>query len=193
MLCVGDIFAVTYYHRHADWGHVRRLMPWAVAGILVALTVGAALPERLFSRMLALIVLIGVAVMVWRELRGSRLRIPSSGWFPALMGLAGGFTTMIGNAAGPVMSLYLLSMRLPRDTFIGTAAWFFMIVNLLKLPLHAFVWRTITPRSLAFDALMIPAIAAGAWAGVTLVRHIPERAYRWFIIAATVLAAGKLL
>ena len=96
---------------------------------------------------------------------------------------------MIGNAAGPVMSLYLLSMRLPKNIFIGTGAWFFFIVNLSKVPLHIWSWRTITWPSFKLDLLMIPAITAGAFLGIWLVRLLPERVFRIIVIATTLLSA----
>ena len=100
---------------------------------------------------------------------------------------------MIGNSAGPVMAIYFLSMKLPKNSLIGTAAWFFMIVNLFKVPLHAIFWATITPATLLFDAAMIPAVALGALAGVRLVKLIPERPYRIFILVVITLAALKLV
>jgi len=192
MLSMGDVFGVTWYHRHADWRHIRRLMPWTVAGIAAGLVIGGAVSAEAFRTILAATILVGLAVMVWRESRGDDIAIPDRRWFSALMGVAGGFTTMIGNAAGPVMALYLLSMRLPKYAYIGTSAWFFMIVNLLKIPLHVVFWKTITPGTLAFDLAMLPAIAVGAVIGVGVVRLIPEKAYRRFIMAMTALAAVKL-
>ena len=99
---------------------------------------------------------------------------------------------MIGNAAGPVMSLYLLSMRLPKNNYIGTGAWFFCIINLSKVPFHVFSWETINLHSFILDGMMIPAIAAGAFLGIYLVRLFPEKVYRVFIILTTVLSAFLL-
>ncbi len=193
MLCFGDIFGVTYYHRHAEWRHIWRLMPWTAAGIAIGLFVGAAVTDLQFNRMLSFIILAGLAVMIWRGQRGDVPNVPEHWWFAAIMGLAGGFTTMIGNAAGPVMALYLLSMRLPKYAYIGTVAWFFMIVNLAKVPLHIFVWHTITVRTVTLDVVMIPSIALGACMGIWIVRKIPEKVFRWVIVAMTALAAVKLL
>jgi len=192
MLCVADVFAVSYYHRHAAWKHVLRLMPPTVAGILIGLGVGAAVPDILFKAIIGVGVAVSVALMAWRDLRGDSISVPDVWWFSVLAGLAGGFFTMIGNAAGPVMALYFLAMRLPKNTFIGTTAWFFMIVNLLKVPLHLFVWGTITTATLAFDTVMIPAICAGALLGVRVVRIVPEKPYRVFIMATIVIAAVKM-
>ena len=105
------------------------------------------------------------------------------------LGLLGGFVTMIGNSAGPIMALYLLSMRLPKNIFIGTGAWLLLIVNLVKVPIHIGIWKTITVQSLLFDVIMIPAIALGALLGIWLVKFFPEKAYRIFIIATTLFSA----
>jgi uncharacterized membrane protein YfcA len=189
ILIFADIFAVTWYHRHAAWKHILRLIPWALAGIVTATLVGRSISDTTFNRLLAAVVILGIAILIWRDLRRNQLKIPESGWFAASLGLLGGFATMIGNAAGPVMALYLLSMRLPKNSFIGTGAWFFFIVNLSKVPLHIWSWKTITSNTLLLDVLMIPAIAAGAFAGIWLVKLLPEKVYRIIVIITTILSA----
>jgi len=192
MLVAADIFAVIYYHRHADWKYVLKLLPWAFAGIMVALFVGTAIDDRQFRKLIAILVIIGIALMIYQDIR-KKTPIPDYPWFAALLGTAGGFSTMIGNAAGPVMSLYLLSMRLPKNRYIGTGAWFFFIVNLFKVPLHIFVWKTITLQSLSFDLLMVVPVIGGAIAGFYLVKLIPEKAYRFLILASTLASSIALL
>ncbi|HDY88981.1 MAG TPA: sulfite exporter TauE/SafE family protein, partial [bacterium] len=192
MLCIADIFGVTYYHRHAKWKYVLRLMPWTIAGILIGLFVGNIVSDIQFKGIIAVIILLSVVVMIWRDIRHAEIAIPDNRWFSALMGLAGGFATMIGNSAGPIMALYFLSMHLPKNAYIGSIAWFFMIVNLLKVPLHVFFWGTITVKTLSFNAVMLPVIAVGAVAGVRVVKKIPEKPYRIFIIAMMTVAAIKM-
>jgi len=189
ILIFADVFAVTWYHRHAEWKHVLRLLPWALAGILIATLVGKSISDQSFNRLLAALVIGGIGVLIWRDLRSDKLRIPKSRGFAAGLGLLGGFSTMIGNAAGPVMALYLLSMRLPKNVYIGTGAWFFFIVNLTKVPLHIWSWKTITLDSFLLDVLLIPAIAAGAFLGIWLVRLLPEKIYRIIVIVTTLLSA----
>jgi len=189
ILIFADVFAVSWYNRHADWKHVLRLLPWALAGILAGTLVGKSISDQNFNRLLAALVIGGIGILVWRDLRSDKLRIPRSRWFAAGLGLLGGFSTMIGNAAGPVMALYLLSMRLPKNVFIGTGAWFFFIVNLSKVPLHVWSWKTITLDSFLLDVLLIPAIAAGAFLGIWLVRLLPEKIYRIIVIVTTLLSA----
>ena len=158
ILIFADVFAVAWYNRHAEWKYILRLIPWALAGIGIATLVGKNLSDATFNRLLAVLVISGVGILVWRDLRSGKEKIPESHLFAASLGLLGGFATMIGNAAGPVMALYLLSMRLPKNSYIGTGAWFFFIVNVSKVPLHVWSWKTITPDSFLLDILMIPAI-----------------------------------
>ena len=189
ILIFADVFAVTWYNRHAEWKHIFRLLPWALAGIVVATIVGKSISDQNFNRLLAGLVIGGIAILVWRDVRSDKLKIPKSRWFASGMGLLGGFSTMIGNAAGPVMALYLLSMRLPKNVYIGTGAWFFFIVNLSKVPLHVWSWKTITLDSFLLDVLLIPAIAAGAFLGIWLVRLLPEKIFRIIVIVTTLLSA----
>lgn len=114
-------------------------------------------------------------------------------WYSALFGLLGGFTTMIGNAAGPVMSVYLLSMRKEKMEYIGINAWFFLVVNLLKVPFQIFAWDNITWSSFSLNLMMLPVISIGALLGIRLVKLFPEKAFRIFIQIVTILSVIMML
>jgi uncharacterized membrane protein YfcA len=192
MLCFADLLAVIYYRRNAEWKHILRLLPWATAGFGLAIFVDRLIPAKAFKTLIGICILIGLVVMFWNDRRGKNVKIPSAWWFSAAFGIIGGFSTMIGNAAGPVMSVFLLSMRLPKTSFVGTASWFFMIVNYLKIPLQVFVWNNITGESLLFDAAMIPIIIIGAVLGVILVKKISEKHYKTLVYAMTLISATLL-
>jgi uncharacterized membrane protein YfcA len=189
MLIAADVFAVIYYHRHANWRYVFMALPWAIAGVIIGTVFGNAINDQQFKHVLAIIIISGIVLMVWQDVRTKKISIPDHWWYAAILGLIGGFTTMVGNAAGPVMSLYLLSMRLPKNNFIGSAAWFFFIINLIKVPFHIFSWKTISFDTLKIDFLVFPAIVLGTIIGIKLVKLFPEKAYRYFIILTTVLSA----
>ncbi|MEQ9100120.1 MAG: sulfite exporter TauE/SafE family protein [Imperialibacter sp.] len=194
ILCLADIFGVVYYHRHAAWDHLWKLFPWAAAGTLLGTWVGNYIDDEAFKLIMAIIIFVSVGLMIWLEKRKkNEEKVPAYFWFAALMGVAGGFTSMVGNLAGSVMALYLLSVHLPKNSFIGTAAWFFMVLNWFKLPFHIFSWHTITVDSFLFDLVTLPAIGLGALIGVAIIKEIPEKQYRWFIIAMTVVAAFGML
>ena len=99
---------------------------------------------------------------------------------------------MIGNAEGPIMSIYFLSMGFDKNKFIGTVAWFFLFVNLFKVPMHVFIWKTIDLNILLFDLSLFPFILVGAVTGVWIVKKIPERPYKIFVIVSVILSTFNL-
>lgn len=193
MLCMADLIAVLYYRRNAQWKYIGKLLPYAVAGFFLAIWVDRYIPAAQFRYLMAACIFAGLIFMFWQERGGREETLTGKGWYSPLFGLAGGFTTMIGNAAGPVMAIYLLSMKLPKYAFVGTSAWFFLIVNYLKLPLQIFVWNNITWSSLAVDLIALPFIIIGALLGIKLVRKLPENGYRKMIVWLTVIATAMLL
>jgi uncharacterized membrane protein YfcA len=193
MLVMADIFGVSFYHRSAQWKYIFKLMPWAFLGIILGLLVGKSISSVQFKQLIGILVIISLAVMVWQEFSGKEKNTPQQWWHAAIFGIAGGFSTMIGNAAGPIMSVYLISMGLPKNNFIGTAAWFFMIINVFKVPLQIWVWHNITLQSLSFNLMLLPAIAIGAFVGILIVKRITDKSYRWFVMFATLFSAIMLL
>lgn len=192
MLVIADIFAVYYYHRHAQWQYLLKLAPFTVVGVFLGIYVGEVINDDQFKILMGAIILVSLGIMIWREWKGGDEQIPHSWWFSAAVGLAGGFSTMIGNAAGPVMAVYLLSMRLPKNVYIGTGAWFFLLLNLFKVPFHILVWETISFRTFSIDLAMAPFILVGAVSGVRIIKRIPDQHYRIFIIVMTAAAALRL-
>jgi uncharacterized membrane protein YfcA len=193
MLCMADVMAVINYRRSVEFKQVLRLIPWAVVGLFVAIVADKYVPASAFKKLMAVCILGGLVVMFWSERRGSIEELGRKKWFATGFGIAGGFTTMIGNAAGPIMSVYLLAMRLPKLLFISTAAWFFLMINYIKLPLQIFFWKNITLHSFALDLITIPFIVLGAIAGVYLVKLLPEKKFRIVIIVLTILSTLMLL
>jgi uncharacterized membrane protein YfcA len=192
MLCFADLAAVIYYRRAAEWRYIGRLLPWALAGFGLALLADRLVPARGFKALIAVCIFAGLAVMIWNDRRGKDAAVPAAWWFSAIFGILGGFSTMIGNAAGPVMSVFLLSMRLKKVSFVGTAAWFFLIINYLKIPLQYFVWRNIRLEGLLFGVTMIPVILIGAALGVLVVKKVSEAHYRVIVYVMTVTSAALL-
>ena len=192
ILCMADLFAVRYYHRHADWNHLWKLFPWAAIGVLIGTFVGDKINDEVFKIIMGVIIIASLGIMIWLE-KAKHKKIPTGLWFAALLGILGGFTTMVGNLAGSVMALYLLSMRLPKNQFIGTAAWFFMIINWFKIPFHIWIWETITLDTFLLDLTTLPIIGIGAFVGIWIVKKIPEAHYRWFIILTTLVSALLLI
>ncbi len=193
ILMIADLFGVGYYRRHAQWSYLVKILPWAFVGVGLALWVGEVVNDEQFKNLIAILVFLCIGLMLWRDRRKDKTFFPDSWWFAASMGVLGGFATMIGNVAGPIFAIYLLAMHLPKNSFIGTSAWFFLILNFSKFPLHIFIWETISWPSLKMDLMVLPAIALGAFLGILLVRKIPEKAYRTAVIVITAISAFLLL
>ena len=193
ILMMADLFGVAYYRRHASWSHLIKVIPWAVVGLLLALWIGEMVNDEQFKDMIAILVFLSIGLMLWQDNRKGTNLFPDKWWFAASLGIMGGFATMIGNVAGPVFAIYLLAMHLPKNSFIGTSAWFFMIINFTKFPLQLFVWNNISAETLMIDLVTLPAIALGAFIGFKMVKIIPENTYRGFVIVITVISAFLLL
>ena len=109
------------------------------------------------------------------------------------MGLSTGFTTMVGNLAGAFSNLYFLAMRVPKNVFIGTAAWLFFLTNLFKVPFHVFYWKTINVSSFSISLKLVPFVLIGFFVGIKLVSLISERHYRKLILLFTALSRLVIL
>ena len=193
MLAWADIMAVIYYKRIADWKTVLRLLPTAILGFFIAIFVDNLIPAKEFRHLMGWTLVIALAVMIWSEIFAKENRWMKRWWYSAIFGLLGGFTTMIGNAAGPVLSVYLLSMRKDKMEYIGINAWFFLVVNLLKVPLQIFVWDNISWGTLSLNLTMLPIIGIGAWIGIRIVKVFPEKAFHRFIQIVTILSVVMML
>jgi len=188
LLCVADIMAVIYYNRHVEWTHFWKLMPWMMIGVLIGVYVGKDLDETVFRRMMAIIIMLTVIVMIALEFRKNAI-MPANKLFAAGMGLVAGFTTMLGNLAGAFSNIYFLAMRMPKNSFIGTAAWVFLVINLFKLPFQVFYWKNITAGTLQTDLFLLPALMLGFWAGIKIVAKIEDDNYRKIVIVLTLIGA----
>ncbi|MFN3323839.1 MAG: sulfite exporter TauE/SafE family protein [Bryobacteraceae bacterium] len=186
ILCVADVFAIWYYRRHAALWQLFSLAPW----VLVGMAIGAAtlsLDEHYLRRIVAVVVLVMLAAYLRRRLNPNAKSAPGHSM---RYGVTAGFATTVANAAGPVMNLYLLSKKLPKEEFIATGAWFFFVINLSKLPIYT--WHgLISPESLSFNVLMIPAVIAGALTGRWVITRIAPRVFEALVVGLT--AAATLL
>lgn len=188
MLLVGDIFAVIYYNRHAQWQYLIRLLPFMMLGVILGTWIGESLSEEVFRRSMALVIFISVAVMFWWDQRKSK-QVPQHIGFAGVMGLTAGFTTMVGNLAGSFANIFFLAMRLPKNAFIGTTAWLFLIINLFKVPFHVFSWGTITWETLKIDAVLVLPILLGLFVGIKILKKVNDALFRRFILIMTGLGA----
>ena len=188
LYCFGDLLAVIYYRRNAEWKYILKLLPWTLAGFVLAILTERIVPVQAFKYLIGGCIFAGLIVMVWNDFKGQNKLPPAGWWFSGIFGAGGGFATTIGNIGGPIFSVYLLSMRLPKKTFVGTTAWFLLIINYLKLPVQIFLWKNITVQTLLFDLTLVPFILAGGILGVFLIKKTPELLFRKIILILTAIS-----
>jgi uncharacterized membrane protein YfcA len=198
VLISADLVAITVYRRHADWRYVFGLLPWMVIGILIGYFLFGILSDLVVQRFIGGIVLTMTLIQAYRTLSKEYNwgdfadRLPHSIWFRSTLGLLGGFATMVANAAGPIGQLYFISVGLPKMAFIGTVAWCFFIVNLIKVPLQAHL-GIINLDSLQISLTLAPVAMLGAWVAPRIVQYIPQRIFTFIVWFFIVIAGLKLL
>jgi hypothetical protein len=194
LLLCGDVFGVTIYRKHASWPHLWRLFPWVAAGVVAGYFALGRVNNAQIQRMIGVILLAMLALQWWRGRQRGDLaeRLPHTLWFGALMGVLAGFTTMVANAAGPVMVLYLLAIGLPKLVFIGTSAWFFLLVNAFKVPFSVKL-GLITPDSLLIDAILLLPLIPGALLGPRILEHVNQRVFERMVMVLTLAGVIRLL
>lgn len=191
LLCVGDIFAVTLYRQHARWHYLWRLFPWTAAGVLTGYVAMDRLSEAQARILIGGIVLVLVGVHLVRRRTGGH-EAEHGAWFAPTIGILAGFTTLVANAAGPLMTIYLLAMRLPKMDFVGTAAVFFLLLNLFKVPFMVDL-GLINAASFTLNLLLIPAVLIGGLIGRIVIQRINQRWFENIALLLAMLAGLKLL
>ncbi|MFE2043803.1 sulfite exporter TauE/SafE family protein [Streptomyces sp. NPDC059477] len=199
VLIAGDVLAVLVYRRHAHWPTLWRLFPAVGAGVVLGTVFLLWADDAQVRTSIGAILLLMAAVTVWRRRQESAREadpdeiVTRSGRVKARSyGVLGGFTTMVANAGGPVMSMYLLSAGFRKLGFLGTSAFFFLIVNVSKVPFSVGL-GLIDARSLLLDAALVVFVLPGALLGRWAVNRINQRMFEQLVIAATVVGGVQLL
>jgi len=192
LLIFGDVLAVTYYRRHTKWIYLAKLLPAMIIGVILAAILGDRLDAGAFKIWLGIIVLVSAVILFWREMRSTN-DFPQGLWFAGSLGVAGGFASMIGNLAGAFANMFFLATRMPKNEIIGTSAWLFFILNLVKVPFHIWSWETINMNSLQSSLIILPSLLIGFWVGLKIVGLINEKVYRYILFAATAIGAILIL
>lgn len=201
LLIAGDVVAIALYGRHTSWGLIRRLFPWVAVGIVVGVGFVSQVGDSGMRTAIGLLLLGLVAVQLMTQSGRLRAALGDPGEGPvhashrvaaAVVGVVAGFVTMVANASGPVMTVYLLLSGLSMLAFLGTGAWFFFLVNVFKLPFSIGL-GLVSADALLADVLLLPAMAVGALLGALLIRRIDQQTFERVALALVVVSAVPLL
>jgi uncharacterized protein len=200
ILLAADVFAVTWYRRHARWDLLRPM----IISVSIGFAAGAAFFAIVGSSTRPIEIVIGVSIMLVVAVQSRRMisgqqPVAPTAAAAAVYGSTGGFTTFVANAAGPILNTYLVSLGLNKEEMVGTSAWFYFAVNVAKVPVYVALGeltsggRFITGTTLAFDAALLPAVLVGLFGGRTLFHRLPERAFLIGVLVLSAAGAIKLL
>ena len=193
LLLFADVFAVRAFHRHADWTHIKRLIPSAFLGIVVGFWAMKRLDDAIYRPVIGVVVLV-LCVLQWLRSRREDwfAHLPHNPVFSNTMGLGCGITSMMANGSGPIATLYFLVGGLPKMEFVGTGAWFFFAMNLFKAP---FSWQMglIDLTSLKWNLWLFPIVFLGVVSGKWLLERVPQKLFETLLLWFSVLAAVRLI
>jgi uncharacterized membrane protein YfcA len=193
MLLIGDLCAIARYRQQTRWEYLRRMLPPAFVGIIAGALLMGRLSDAAFRPVIGWIILALCVLqfirMIWPDSFGD---VPHGQAFAWMMGLLAGATTMLANAAAPIMTLYFLAVALPKLQFVGTAAWFFFLVNAFKVPFSAGL-GLIHAGTLTFNLLLSPAVIAGFFAGGWVIKRVPQHLFDGVLMTFAALAAMRLI
>ncbi len=192
LLITGDIYAVIVYRGKAKISYLKKMLPAAIVGLFAGMFLGNYVSDATFKLIMACLILACLILMLAKELGHKEITLPDTALAHSSSGFLGGLSSMMGNAAGPIMSIYLFSLNLKKEFFIGTGALFFFIINLMKLPVQAFVWKSLQVNTLAISLVLIPFVLLGLFIGVRVVKKIPDKPFRLFILFFTFIGTIRL-
>ena len=193
LLIAADLMAVRGFRHHADWKEIRALLPATLPGLLAGWWLLDVIPSRIFGRILGGMILAMMALVIWQRLDRRVLdAVMRHRGLAVFSGFLSGVSTMMANAGGPSMTFHLMARRFPKMAFVGTCAWFFFIINLIKIPFSASL-GLISRTSLVLDLCLIPAVGAGFLVGRTLLGKIPQAPFDLMLIVMSLIAALKLV
>lgn len=193
MLIVGDVCSVVAFGGHAHWRYVKRVIPPAAIGVVLGWLMMERIDKDVYNYVIGCILLLLVAMQLVRMVRPQWFNaVPHSMLFAWALGIVAGITTMLANAAGPILTLYLLVVSLPKNELVGTSAWLFLIINVYKLPFSA-EQGLIRGDTLWFNLGLAPAIVAGTLLGRWLIRHVPQRLFDALLLTFVTVAALRFV
>jgi hypothetical protein len=193
LFIAGDLLAAFTYRQHAQWGYIIRMLPPACIGVALTAWAMRHMGDAEFRPVLGWITL-GLAVLQFARTQrpGWFGTVPHAAWFAWSVGLLAGTTTMLANAAGPVLVLYALAVGLPRLAFVGTIGWFFFLINVFKVPFSVAL-GLLNGTTVLFTAVLVPSVVMGLLAGRWLVHRTPQRLFNALLLAFAAIAALRLI
>ncbi len=190
MLVVADLIAVIIYKKHCDWTIILKIFPLTGIGVLIGYFIIDLISQDVFNVALGLVIL--SMLILGQILEWKKFEVSENKYLTIIIGLMAGIATMIANAAGPLLAIYFLQLALPKEKFVGTRSWYFLLLNVFKIPFSVNL-GLITYDSLHLNLISLPLIIFGAYIGVKFLAIIDMSTFAWLIKIASFIACVKLI
>ncbi len=191
LLIVADIVSVIYWRRKALWQYLRWLIPGAAAGLALGFLLLRAIDDATFTPIMGVLIIVVSLLSIGLDRFKFRFNHESI-IIPLGIGLVAGIFNMLANGAAPVLALYLLALKINKEDFVGTNAWFFLVINIAKLPFSIAI-GSVQVSHLGFDAMLLPLVAIGGLVGVKILKKIPQKVFNFAIQALALFSGARLL
>lgn len=191
LLVTGDITAVIFWRKKTVWKQLFRLFPWTLGGIVSGFFVMRAVDDATFRPILGAIIIAMTLLGLLRKRYNLRIS-PDNKPLVAIVGFLAGMFTLMANAAAPLLAMYFLSLNLDKEELVGTNAWFFFVVNLIRVPFTIGLGVLTLDRFLV-DLMLVPLVLAGAYVGSKFLKKIPLKTFAWITEGLALVAGIRLI
>lgn len=192
MILIGDFFAVRRYKESFVVSAILKFIPSTTIGVVTGAIVGNMIDDAQFITLIGVIMLISIFALLLQESNRTDLKVNDNFFTLNIVGVLNGFASMVGNASGPIFNVYMLARELKKKEMVNLIAWIFVMLNLIKLPFHIFLWESFTTEVLKLGLILTPVIYVGSIAGGWLIEYVSEKTYRRLMIIITVGATIQL-
>lgn len=186
---ITDFMAISSYRKAIAWPVLLRILPLAFIGVILGGKFLQEIDPEQFVLVLGLIIILMIALGVYLDFRPAKfMQKPITAY---IMGLASGFISLVTNAAGPFVALFLLEQKLPKESYVSTRAWAFMFINLSKVPV-LYSLSLINSDTLQAGMLAIPGLLIGSFLGHRFLKKVNPSQFKWLIRILAAVGAIKL-
>ena len=175
---VSDLIVMYLYRKDVEKKVLFKILPLTILGIIVAVIFGNNISDEIFKKST-------LTLLKSLKIDFSKLSF--------LFGFLGGIAAFIGNVSGPMMSIYLLNIKMDRDKFYGTRTWFYFIVNIIKATLYVLVLNNIHLETFKLTSVAIPFVFVGVFAGKYFVEKMNQNVFEKFILIVSLISGLKLI
>lgn len=188
---VSDMFGLYAYWRDFDRRVLAILIPGMTVGVGIGWATASIVPEAWVTILVGLVGAVFAASILLRRKPDTTPR-PAELGKGLFWGAVTGFTSFVSHSGAPPYQVYTLPLNMPKTVFAGTATIAFAFVNAIKL-LPYYALGQLSVANLKVALVLMPAAALAVFAGVRLVRRLPEVLFFRLVTWALLLISLKLI